>query len=114
MKKLISNLILLLIFSLLISCITNQSDQKSGEKIIVKEEINPFLEKYAGGYMIEVKGYTSNSDAELYVLHKNGNAKWMMIMVRSNGQTEVVSEKMGTWDATSDKITISIKGNTGL
>ena len=114
MKNSITYLAFLLIFGILNSCTTNQSEQKTDEKNNVQEKVNPYLEKYAGGYMIEVKGYNSNTDAELYVLHKSGSAKWMMIMILSNGQTKVVSEKMGTWDASADKITISIKGNTGL
>jgi hypothetical protein len=114
MKRSIFYLIFFLILTELFSCKSRHGDQKTDVKNNVQEVINPYHEKYAGGYMIDVKGNTSDSDAELYVLHKSGSAKWMWITVQSGGQTKIVSEKMGTWDATGDKITISIKGNTGL
>lgn len=78
----------------------------------VRIEGNPFLEKYEGGYMIEVKGYASNSEAEMFVLHKNGIAQWMYVTL-INGKSNVASEKSGNWTATENKITITIKGNSG-
>ncbi len=109
-----SSIFYLAFFLILTSCTTSHSDQKTDVKINVQEVVNPYHEKYAGGYMVEVKGYTSDTDAELFVLHKSGSAKWMWIMVQSDGKTKIVSEKTGTWNASEDKITISVKGNTGL
>ena len=114
MKRSISYLTYFLILTQLFSCKSSNSDRKADLKIIDQEIVNPYHEKYAGGYTIEVKGYTSDTDAELYVLHKSGSAKWMLITVQPGRQAKVVSEKMGTWNASVDKITISIKGNTGL
>ena len=90
---------------------------KKANSIVVQSstaqiEENPFMEKYEGGYMIEVKGYASNSEAEMFVLHKNGTAQWMYVTL-INGKSNVASEKSGNWAATENKITIRIKGNSG-
>ncbi len=74
---------------------------------------NPNLQKFAGGYIVEVKGIPDTNEGEIYVLHQNGSAKWMWIFVQSNGATDVKSEKTGTWEAAEDRITIRIKGNSG-
>lgn len=74
---------------------------------------NPFMLKYSGGYIVEVKGVPNTDEGELFVLHQNGQAKWLWIEVQ-NGQSEIKSEKTGSWTATEDKITITINGNSGL
>ncbi len=98
----------------IVSC--SKSNKKANSIVVqsstVQIEKNPFLEKYEGGYMIEVKGYASNSEAEMFVLHKNGVAQWMYVTL-IDGKSNVASEKSGNWTATENKITITIKGNSG-
>lgn len=77
-------------------------------------EVNPFMQQYAGGYIVEVNGISNEESGEIYVLHENGNAKWMWIKIKPGGQTEVQSEKSGSWTATQDNISITIDGNTGI
>lgn len=75
---------------------------------------NPFVQKYAGGYMIEVRGISSDRDAEGYALRKDGTAKWMWIVNDGNGGANIQSEKTGTWTASDGQITVSINGNIGI
>jgi hypothetical protein len=72
---------------------------------------NPLMAKYAGGYIVEVKGVPNTEEGELFVLHQNSQAKWLWIEVK-NGTSEIKSEKTGSWTATEDKITITIDGNS--
>jgi len=74
---------------------------------------NPYLSKYAGGYTVQVLGVSTPSDAEAFILHENGNAKWMWLKDDGHGGAKKVSEKTGTWIAEENKIIISIDGNTG-
>ena len=106
LKYLPSILFFTLIF---LSCSNSPSEQSPS----VNSTINPFMQKYAGGYIVEVNGVPNTDEGELYVLHQNGSAKWLWISVLSNGSTQVKSEKTGIWEATQNKITITIKGNTG-
>ena len=112
MRTLFKITIVLLAATILVGCIGSNQDNN-----LIKDSSqigqNPYLEKYAGGYTIEVKGYPGKSDAELYVLHQNGKAKWMFIEIDSKGQTNIMSEKLGNWTTSENKITITIKGNTG-
>jgi len=98
----------------IVSC--SKSNKKSNSIVVqsstIQIEENPFLEKYEGGYMIDVKGYVSNSETEMFVLHKNGVAQWMYVTL-IDGKSNVASEKSGNWTATENKITITIKGNSG-
>ena len=73
---------------------------------------NAFLSKYAGGYSVEVDGY-SETDKESYVLMKNGTAAWMLIVADASQGARTASKKYGTWTATEGNIVISIQGNTG-
>lgn len=73
---------------------------------------NPYLSKYAGGYTVEVTGY-SGGDIESYVLHSNGSAKWMWIVPDASQGARVDSEKSGSWTASDGVIAISIRGKTG-
>lgn len=99
--------LLLLLIGLSYSCgNTSNNNQKA-------PEVNPLKQQYAGGYIVEVNGISNEESGEIYVLHENGNAKWMWLKVKPGGQTEVQSEKSGSWTATQDNISITIDGNTG-
>jgi hypothetical protein len=89
----------------------NKTSIKSDDKIIQGNNI--YLSKYAGGYTIEVSGVSSTENAEVYVLHKRGTAKWMYIENDGYGNASVKSEKLGKWTADSGKISITIIGNYG-
>ena len=75
---------------------------------------NPYLSKYAGEYIIKVLGIFVPNIAEVYILHENGNAKWMWLEDDGPGGVKKVSEKTGTWTAEKNKISINIRGNTGM
>jgi len=79
---------------------------------IAPVESNPYLSKYAGGYTVEVIGYTG-TDIESFVLRKDGTATWMHIVPDAAKGARTDSKKYGTWKASEGKIVISIKGNTG-
>ena len=98
---------------IIISCSYSPSGQNPTPTTPTTQTPNPYMEKFAGGYIVEMKGIPNTNEGEIYVLHQNGSAKWMWITVRSNGATDVKSEKTGTWEAAEDRITIRIKGNTG-
>lgn len=74
---------------------------------------NPYLSKYAGEYIIKVFGISIRNIAEVYILHENGNAKWMLLEDDGPGGIKKVSEKTGIWIAEENKIIISMDGNTG-
>jgi len=60
---------------------------------------NPYLSKYAGEYIIKVLGISIRNIAEVYILHENGSAKWMLLEDHGLGGVKKVSEKTGTWAA---------------
>jgi len=70
-----------------------------------------YLSKYAGEYIIKFSGITIRNIAEVYILHENGNAKWMLFEDHGIGGVEKVSEKTGTWIAEKNKISINIRRN---
>ena len=74
---------------------------------------NPYLKKYAGRYSIQVKGMPSTNETEDYALAPNGRATWLWIINDINGGDKIQQEKVGTWTATQNKITINIQGNAG-
>lgn len=95
-----------------ISLLIASCDSKNSE---IKENTNnKYLTTYSGGYTIEILGYSSDNDVEAYALHKNGNAKWMLIVNDGYGDAKIMSEKSGVWIADEGKIEIRIQGNTGL
>lgn len=103
-----------ILFSIIIILLTgcsldsrNKSDQDSSEA-------NPFLQKYAGGYTIEVKGISSDDAVEAFALNQNGKATWMYIKDDVNGNPKISSKKIGTWTAQEGKISVSVQGNTGV
>ena len=73
---------------------------------------NTYINQYAGGYTVEVIGYTAD-DIESYVLRRDGTVKWMWILPDASQGARVDSEKSGSWTASEGKIVISIRGNTG-
>lgn len=111
MKPNIAIFLILILFSC--SSRTQQKDSVSIRPLVV--ETNPYLNKYAGGYTVELKGLSvSEIDdyAEVYVLGSGGQAKWMMIKNSSNGEAIVKSEQTGIWMAT--ETTISITAGKGV
>jgi len=102
------NLIILIacISILLTSCDTKNPQTK-------KSSNNKYLSEYSGGYTIENLGYSSDNEIEAYALHKNGNAKWMLIVNDGYGNAKIMSETSGVWSASLGKIKITIQGNTG-
>lgn len=116
-QKSMKKFFLLSITSLLIicSCENNKTNTHVSAKSSNVEKINDeYIEKYAGGYEVEVKGISSYNSVEVYILRKDGSAKWMYILNDGNGGANVDSEKDGKWEATKTSITIDINGNTGL
>jgi len=103
-KNIIPAVIFVLI--LLMSCDSNNSD-------VNNKSNNKYFVEYAGGYTIEIIGYSSNDEAELYVLHLNGKAKWMLISNDRSGKAKIMSEKSGSWTADEGRMKITIQGNTG-
>lgn len=75
-------------------------------------EVNGYHTKYAGGYTVEVVGYTG-TDIESFILRKDATATWMMIVPDATKGARTESKKYGTWTAAENKVVISIKGNTG-
>lgn len=106
MKNIKISLPLLLILIVLLSCKSRESNE-------IKESNNKYLSIYSGGYTVEVKGYSSDNDVELYVLHNSGKAKWMHIVNDGYGDAKIMAEKTGVWTANEKKITLTIQGNTG-
>lgn len=78
------------------------------------KQVDPLLEKYSGGYYVDVAGVPSNDVMESYVLSKDGSAKWLYIVNDGANGAKVDSKKYGTWTVTENEITINIQGNTGL
>jgi hypothetical protein len=75
--------------------------------------VNPYVKKYAGGYTIEVRGY-SGAVVEAYALRDDGTASWMWIEPNGIGGAREVEKKTGTWNATETTITTKINGKSGL
>jgi phosphomannomutase len=73
---------------------------------------NKFTEKYAGGYTVELANSNTITDAEVYILRPDGSAKRIHIK-NENGNAQVDSEKIGTWSATENSISITCEGNSG-
>ena len=74
---------------------------------------NTWISKYAGGYTVEVSGY-SGGDIESYVLRNNGTATWLWIVPDASQGARTESKKSGSWTASEGSIRISIRGNTGM
>ncbi len=75
--------------------------------------VNPYLKKYAGGYTIEVRGF-SGAVVEAYALREDGTASWMWIEPNGMGGAREVEKKTGTWNATETTISTKINGKSGL
>jgi len=103
------SIVLLLIA--VISC-TNPNSNKA-RRSGGKTDLNPFIEKYQGGYLIEVEGTSLSEDIQFYLLSKNGTARWTSMRIGQNGKTSILSEKSGDWDATENSITVTLKDKTG-
>lgn len=71
-----------------------------------------YLNKYSGGYTVELNNISSNNSAEVYILKNDGTAKWMYIKNDGSGGAEIDSEKSGEWNATETSITITCAGNS--
>lgn len=101
---------------LFISCqnVETNRDISTENNINMKDSNNIYIDKYAGGYKVEVKNIYSNTTAEVYILRNDGSAKWMYIINDRNGGADVKSEKIGNWNATENSITINVNGNTGV
>lgn len=112
MESLIYYILLIGMLIWLNGCKGPSPSNKIVNPITEQSSINPYITQYEGGYMVEVRGISNQTDAELYVLHDSGAAKWMWIKVQ-NGQTQILSEKWGSWTAAINSIKITIKGNTG-
>jgi hypothetical protein len=93
---------------LFFNCSSDTNNQAS-----VIESNNPFVKKFAGSYLVEIKGLPISNKVEAYALAENGMAKWMFIEEDSNGQAKATSKKSGTWTATETQISITIEGNSG-
>lgn len=109
-------IVALLLVIVLISLISNRDKLKKQPQTLTKSDthttINPYINEYSGGYMINVTGMPKSNNTEMYVLHANGKAEWMWIELKS-GKTNILSKKVGTWNATENSISIDISGNTG-
>ena len=75
--------------------------------------VSQYVKKYAGGYTIEVKGF-SGLATEAYALRDDGTATWMWIEPNSTGGAKVVDKKTGSWEATATSITTKINGKSGI
>ncbi|RYD50677.1 MAG: hypothetical protein EOP52_13530 [Sphingobacteriales bacterium] len=102
--------------SFLYSCSGSNADDISSQEQTTTHAptTSPYTSKYAGSYVIDVKGAPSSQEVEGYALRRDGTAKWMLIVNDGNGGASIQSEKNGTWVAEQDKIVVSIEGNTGL
>ncbi|MCD4769502.1 MAG: hypothetical protein K8R35_04985 [Bacteroidales bacterium] len=114
MKKFTFYLVVAVIVVILLLLLFPKSNDEQSIKTSPVEQTNLYVKKYAGGYTIEVKGISSENSIEAYALADNGQAKWMWIVNDGSGGANLESEKTGTWTATENKITINIKGNTGI
>lgn len=74
---------------------------------------NEYLDKYSGGYTVELENISSNDAFEVYILKNNGEAKWMYIKNDGNGNADIESEKSGNWTASEINISITCEGNSG-
>lgn len=86
----------------------NQTSTPSTETVS-----NPYLQKYAGGYSVEIKGINASSIdgyVEAYILGASGQAKWMMIKKERDGSATAKQEQTGKWTATETKISITASG----
>ena len=102
----------MLSFFMFSSCNNNKTKPVTSSKENVVTN-NVYLDKYAGGYQVDVNNISSNNDAEVYVLRNDGSAKWMYILNDGNGGAKIQSEKNGNWTASENNITITINGNSG-
>jgi hypothetical protein len=111
MKRKESLLLFIVLLIAVISC-TNSNPNKT-RRSGGKAELNPFIEKYQGGYLIEVQGTSTSEDLQFYLLSKNGTARWTSMRVQRNGQTSIISEMSGDWNATENTITVTLNDKKG-
>jgi hypothetical protein len=113
------HLIIPVLVSILIcGCSQNQetrfdSKEYPSKQSDISKEDNVYLLQHSGGYSIEVVGLPSTQEMEVYILAKNGTAKWMYLKAHKAKGAEVVSQKPGRWTANESNITITINGNSG-
>lgn len=114
-KKIVGTVSLVVLILIVIALVrgfgSDPAELRDSEPAVSKVS-DTFLLKYAGGYSVEVDGY-SDTDKESYVLRKNGTVTWMLIVPDASQGERTASEKYGTWTATEGNIVISIQGNTG-
>ena len=63
--------------------------------------------------MVIVDGLQNTNPSELYVLRPDGSAEWIFVNLDKGGLSTILSKKTGTWIASEQEVTITIKGNTG-
>ena len=111
MKRILTSFIILLLLNS--SCENTKSNNKqSVDSLKIKRNDNEYLNKYSGGYTVELDNVLPNTSAEVYILKSDGTAKWMYIK-NDGGNAEIESEKLGDWSATETSITITCAGNSG-
>ncbi|KJD35027.1 hypothetical protein PW52_11735 [Tamlana sedimentorum] len=114
--KIIGGIIVLMLIAIIIKKLKPTNNSKNQEtKIVELDKGIEHRKKFAGAYTTEIKGKkSSNESVEMYALNENGGAKWLWI--KNNGKNGAIKddEKIGTWNATENSITIKIKGNTEM
>lgn len=101
------------LFFLFCSC--GSKDEADSDIKIVKEtpvQTNQYIFMYAGSYMVEVEGISSQNETEGYALKSDGTATWLWIENDGSNGAVVKSKKHGTWTAEKGKIVTSINGNS--
>jgi hypothetical protein len=93
----------------------NESSQKLASNSIEDPLVtNEFQIKYAGAYTVELDNMSSNDAMEVYILRKDGTAKWMYLKNDGSGGANIESEKPGSWKGTETSISITCEGNSGF
>lgn len=106
-------LVLVAMVPAIIKKLNSPSEPLPDSTRLTSVEINSYHTKYAGGYTVEVVGYTG-SGTESFILRKDGTATWMLIVPDATKGARTEAKKYGTWTASENKVVISIRGNTGL
>lgn len=93
---------------------TTITERPKTEKIVTKDSLEFYGEKFSGNYTIEVKGVSSEIEVEVYGLEKSGKATWIWAENNGKGGVIVDDKKEGTWKATKNSVTIDIMGKTEM
>ncbi len=104
----------IVIIALLVSKARDNRLNPNSAPPAVTKTVNKYIYLYAGSYYVRIDGMGAGEAEEVFVLHKDGTAKWIWIVPDRSAGAKVDSEKSGSWTASGGRIVISVQGNTGV